>query len=85
MTQVDNTEEATALATRLVSCYNACAGLNPEAVPELVAACEAQHEAIDRLFAMLIESKQDFFPSKSGQPWEAMQLGVKALLKAKQL
>lgn len=48
MTQVDNTEEATALATRLVSCYNACAGLNPEAVPELIEALSlliAEHTA----------------------------------------
>lgn len=66
-------------AKRIVACINACAGLNPEAVPELVAACTAQHEAIDRLFAMLIEAKKDFFPNRSGQPWEALQLGAKAL------
>jgi hypothetical protein len=41
-----------------------------------------QHDAIDILFAMLIEAKPGFFPSKSGKPWEAMQLGNKALAAA---
>lgn len=31
-------------AARLVACWNACEGINPEAVPELLAACKAfQH------------------------------------------
>lgn len=58
------------------------------AAPDLLAACQAQHEAIDRLFAMLIVLTCDhtpadmFFPTKSGQPWEACQLGVAAIDKA---
>ena len=39
---------------------------------ELLGACRAAHTAIDLLFAMLIEAKPGFYPSKSGQPWEAM-------------
>lgn len=38
-----------------------------------------QHEAIDRLFAMLVEAKPGFFPSKSGQPWEALVRGNAAI------
>ena len=39
---------------------------------DLLEACKAQHQAIDRLFAELIKRDPDFFPSKSGQPWEAV-------------
>jgi hypothetical protein len=58
---------------------------------ELLAACKAQHEAIDRLFAMLItatrsdvpsEAGMQFMPSKSGQPWDALVVGNAALAKA---
>lgn len=52
---------------------------------ELLAACKAQHEAIDRLFAMLITAKgtnEPFFPSKCGQPWEALCQGNAAIEKA---
>ena len=36
------TDEGTiARATHIVACHNALAGLEPEAVPDLVAACEA--------------------------------------------
>src|SRR5882724_3994416 len=52
------------------------------AAPELLEACKAQHEAIDILFAMLIEIKQDFFPSKIGLPWEALLNGNQAIKKA---
>lgn len=55
--------------------------------PALLAACKAQHEAIDRLFAMLIEvtgDRQPFYPSESGQPWEAVLIGNAAILKATQ-
>ncbi|MBA7670191.1 hypothetical protein ES703_78336 [subsurface metagenome] len=38
-------------------------------------ALKAQHQAIDRLFAELIKRDPDFFPSKSGQPWEACKKG----------
>jgi hypothetical protein len=56
--------------------------------PDLLAACQAQHEALDRLFAMLIVLTREhtpddvFFPTKSGQPWEACQMGVAAIDKA---
>lgn len=42
---------------------------------EVLDALKAQHEAIDRLFAQLIERDNDFRPSKSGQPWEAGRKG----------
>ena len=42
---------------------------------EILDALKAQHEAIDRLFAQLIERDADFRPSKSGQPWEAARKG----------
>lgn len=38
-------------------------------------ALKAQHQAIDRLFAELIKRDPNFFPSKSGQPWEACKKG----------
>ncbi len=50
---------------------------------ELLEACEAQHNAIDILFAMLIEKDEKFLPSKSGQPWAAVQQGNAAIAKAK--
>ena len=53
------------------------------AAPKLLEACEAQHQAIDRLFAQLIRLDPDFFPSKSGQPWEAVQKGNTAIAEAK--
>jgi hypothetical protein len=52
------------------------------AAPELLEACKAQHDAIDLLFAMLIQATPDFFPSKSGQPWQAMIQGNAAIQKA---
>lgn len=54
-----------------------------EEVDVMLRALRAQHEAIDRLFARLIEAqRQDdppFFPSESGQPWEALLFGKKVL------
>lgn len=52
------------------------------AAPDLLAACKMQHEAIDTLFAMLIECKTGFFPSQSGRPWEALLQGNAAIAKA---
>lgn len=49
------------------------------AASQLLEACQAQHEAIDRLFAMLIVARSDFLPSKCGQPWEALNLGQQAI------
>jgi hypothetical protein len=46
---------------------------------ELLAQCDSYHAALDALFAMMIlETRRTgthFFPSKSGQPWEAMKAG----------
>lgn len=53
-----------------------------ELIQELLEACKAQHEAIDRLFALLIEKVPEFYPSKSGQPWEAVLKGNAAIAKA---
>ncbi len=45
----------------------------------LLVACKNQHEAIDRLFAMLIAKDEKFMPSKSGQPWDAINVGAQIL------
>lgn len=52
------------------------------AAPDLKEACLAQHEAIDILFAMLIEAKPGFLPSQSGKPWEALLKANAAIVKA---
>lgn len=52
------------------------------ASPQLLAACKAQHRAIDFLFAMLIDLSTTFLPSKSGIAWEAITLGNQAIRKA---
>ncbi len=41
--------------------------------PDMAETLKAQHNAIDTLFAMLIEVKPGFYPSKSGEPWAAVQ------------
>ena len=59
-----------------------------EAAPLLLAACEAAHEALDRMFAhALMSSPKDkpFDPSKCGQPWEAMLKVNDAIARAKKL
>lgn len=50
--------------------------------PELLIACKAQHEAIDRLMALVATLDYTFLPSKSGQPWEALTQGFEAIRKA---
>lgn len=35
--------------------------------------CKNAHEAINSLFTMLITKDEKFLPSKSGQPWNALQ------------
>jgi hypothetical protein len=53
------------------------------AAPDLLTACKAQHEAIDRLAAMLaINFSKGFFLSESGQPWKALQQGNAAIVLA---
>lgn len=41
-------------ADRIVSCINNCAGINPEAVPDVVAALRALLEAYERLLAQSV-------------------------------
>ena len=46
---------------------------------EMLLVLKLQHEAIDRLFAQLVltsSEKNQFYPSKSGQPWVACQVGA---------
>ena len=52
------------------------------AASDLLEACKEQHTAIDLLFARLIRLDPTFFPSKSGQPWEATVKGKEAIDKA---
>ena len=51
--------------------------------PQMCEALLEQHRAIDTLFAMLIaktmNAEQPFYPSESGQPWGAIQLGKAAI------
>lgn len=49
---------------------------------DLLTACKLQHEAIDILFAMLIEAKPGFLPSQSGKPWKALLAGNEAIKRA---
>lgn len=49
------------------------------AAPALLEACKAQHEAIDRLFAVLISNLPMYLPSESGQPWDALKQGNTAI------
>ena len=41
MAKMGTAQEAVALATHLAACWNACEGINPEAVPELLEAYKA--------------------------------------------
>lgn len=59
--------------------------LRREVEETMAKALNAQHDAIDILFAMLIERDPKFFPSKSGKPWDAMVLGNNALARWKEL
>ena len=54
-----------------------------ELAPEMFETIKQQHEAIDRLFALLIEKTKDFYPSKSGQPWDACVMGSNIIKKLK--
>lgn len=51
------------------------------AAPELLAACKAQHQAIDLLLARLIELDSTFLPSES-PAWAAVTSGHAAAAKA---
>ncbi|KKN38496.1 hypothetical protein LCGC14_0753000 [marine sediment metagenome] len=51
-------------------------------IDKLLTACQAQHVALDTLFAMLASEKEGFFPSKSGQPWAALLQGNAAINEA---
>lgn len=52
---------------------------NPQIAVDLLHACKAQHEAIDSMFALLVEKDENFYPSKSGQPFEALKGGNLAM------
>jgi len=71
---------------RIVNFEDGSCGINycskHKAASYMYEALKAQHQAIDLLFAMLILRDKTFFPSKSGQPWEAIIEGNKALAKA---
>lgn len=60
-----------------------------ELVTDLLAACQAQHDAIDELMARLIiltnryTPHRVFYPSESGTPWDALRLGNAAIAKAR--
>jgi hypothetical protein len=61
-----------------------------ELARELLQTCKEQHEAIDMLFAMLINATADrqphcFFPSESGQPWEAVTRSSKVIARASEV
>lgn len=51
----------------------------PPAWGQVLDVLEAQHRAIDELFARIGLADRSFFPSQSGQPWEAIKSG-KALI-----
>jgi hypothetical protein len=72
-------------------CEWLAAKLNAEtAAADLLSACKAQHLAIDLLFAALVNEttkpprvlRKMFYPSQSGQPWEALLQGNAAIAKA---
>jgi hypothetical protein len=48
---------------------------------KLLEACQAQHDAIDILFARLIVRDKSFVPSRSGAPWAAFRKGHNVLLR----
>lgn len=62
-----------------------------ELCKELLAACDAYHEALDRLFTRLIlETRKPgndtcFMPTRSGQPWDAATFGNVIRQKARQV
>ena len=50
-------------------------------IKELTEALSACHSAIDTLFAQRIANDPDFYPSRSGAPWDAIVQASKALQK----
>jgi hypothetical protein len=50
--------------------------------PDLLDACQAQHKAIDSLFAMIVTRDRSFLPSRSGEPWKAMVHCTKVIAEA---
>ena len=53
-----------------------------DCIAESLEVIKAQHSAIDALFAMLIEAKPGFYPSKQGWIWDACVRGSQALKSA---
>ena len=73
-------------AARIRDCVNSYAelegsfaGSKGDSVAMLIDACRAQHDALDALFSRLCTLDAQFVPSRSGQPWEALVKGVKAV------
>ena len=58
----DDPEEAEANANRIVACVNGCAGINPDAVKELLEAVKAMQDACDEWAA-------EFTQKKRGMNW----------------
>ena len=63
--EVDGGDEAKANAHRIVACVNACEGINPEAVPELLEALKDMYlgrghpgDRIDRALAALAKATE---------------------------
>lgn len=54
------------------------------AAPDLLAACQAQHKAIDYLLARLITLDDSFRPTQCAEAWPAAVAGNAAIQKATQ-
>ena len=53
------------------------------AAPDLLVVAEEYHTALDLLFSKLIVLDPTFFPSQSGQPWDAVVKGHAVIAAAK--
>jgi hypothetical protein len=56
-------------AEDIVACVNACEGINPEAVPDLLAACKAADDEFKRIDSFI----GDFTGYVEDEPWWAVQ------------
>ena len=67
-------------ARRIVACVNACAGINPEAVPDLVAKLEKVAVWLDRLTAhnKQLAAKTDYITLKEACEADAKNFGATA-------
>lgn len=65
-------------ADRIVSCVNACAGINPEAVPDLL---DALIE-MNRLFSLVWQAEEDVFGIENNNAMDAQSAAEIAIEKA---